>query len=77
MMLRNPINPPFNKDSTFIDAMTAIWYKFDRIEARIERLERLNIDDGQNLRWYEEEVVVANVTSGPAIIDVTATNRPA
>lgn len=58
MLLRNPIDPPFNKDSTFIDAMTALWYKFDRIEARIERLEHVNIDDGKALRWYEETINV-------------------
>lgn len=58
MLLRNPINPPFHKDSTFIDAMTVLWYKFDRIEARIERLERLNIDGNQALRWYEEAIDV-------------------
>ena len=67
MLLRNPISPPFNKDSTFIDAMVAIWYKFDRIEARIERIERLNIDDGKTLRWYEEAIDVVPV----------ATDRPA
>lgn len=67
MMLRNPIDPPFTKDSTFMDAMTALWYKFDRIEARIERLERLSLDEHKPLSWYEECIdVVPHAPSRPA-----------